>query len=61
VARELRRHYTVPTFLPDDSESSNLDWLFMGGFGGGANIHVCRGLKDFTVPAAFSHCYLKFV
>ncbi|KAF6041423.1 hypothetical protein EB796_000270 [Bugula neritina] len=40
VAKELRSHYTAPTFLPDDSESSNLDWLFMGGFGGGANIHI---------------------
>ena len=40
VTKQLRKHYKRPEFLPDNSESSNLDWLFMGGFGGGANVHV---------------------
>ena len=40
IARHLRRHYQRPAFLPDNSESSNLDWLFMGGFGSGADVHV---------------------
>lgn len=40
VAKQLRKHYMRPNFLPDNSESSNIDWLFMGGFGGGAGTHV---------------------
>ena len=39
---ELRRHYQRPYFLPADSESSNIDWIFMGGAGEGANIHVSQ-------------------
>ncbi|XP_022089322.1 bifunctional arginine demethylase and lysyl-hydroxylase PSR-like [Acanthaster planci] len=40
VAAELRRHYQRPYFLPDSSESSALDWIFMGGAGRGAGIHL---------------------
>ena len=28
---ELRNHYSRPTFLPHDSESSQVDWIFIGG------------------------------
>ena len=28
---EIRRHYSRPAFLPKDSESSKMDWIFMGG------------------------------
>ena len=37
---ELRRHYSKPYFIPSDSEHSETDWIFMGGVGPGANIHV---------------------
>ena len=40
IAKELRKHYQRPYFLPEDSESSNIDWIFMGGPGPGAFIHV---------------------
>ena len=36
----LRKHYEQPKFLPDDSESSTLDWIFMGGSGYGGSMHV---------------------
>lgn len=41
VQNILRKHYSRPAFLPDDSESSSLDWIFMGGSGNGALMHVC--------------------
>lgn len=40
VARELRKHYDRPYFLPDTSENNAVDWLFMGGPGLGAHMHV---------------------
>ncbi|XP_041362574.1 bifunctional arginine demethylase and lysyl-hydroxylase PSR-like [Gigantopelta aegis] len=40
VADKLRQHYRRPYFLPNDSESSSIDWLFMGGPGIGAFIHL---------------------
>ncbi|XP_071106691.1 uncharacterized protein [Haliotis cracherodii] len=40
VAAKLRSHYQRPYFLPNDSESSTLDWIFMGGPGVGAFIHL---------------------
>ncbi|XP_019644361.1 PREDICTED: bifunctional arginine demethylase and lysyl-hydroxylase JMJD6-like [Branchiostoma belcheri] len=40
VASALRKHYQKPYFLPDDSESSITDWLFMGWSGVGASIHI---------------------
>ncbi|KAK3755907.1 hypothetical protein QZH41_019433 [Actinostola sp. cb2023] len=40
VREKLRKHYQLPYFLPSDSETSQQDWLFMGGPGLGAQIHV---------------------
>ncbi|GAB6020399.1 hypothetical protein CHUAL_003101 [Chamberlinius hualienensis] len=40
IAKILRQHYTRPTFLPEDSESSAIDWIFIGWPGMGASIHV---------------------
>ncbi|XP_002155363.1 uncharacterized protein LOC100211992 isoform X1 [Hydra vulgaris] len=40
VQEILRHHYQRPSFLPDDSESSALDWVFMGGSGTGALMHI---------------------
>lgn len=41
---ELRKHYQKPAFLPENSEASTVDWIFMGGSssttGGGAPIHI---------------------
>lgn len=42
VMEELRKHYERPTFLPDDSVSSSIDWIFMGGAGPGAGLHVSK-------------------
>eukprot|EP00058_Branchiostoma_floridae_P004667 XP_002590155.1 hypothetical protein BRAFLDRAFT_90890 [Branchiostoma floridae] len=39
VGSALRKHYQKPYFLPEDSESSITDWLFMGWSGVGASIH----------------------
>lgn len=38
--KELRKHYQTPNFLPTDSETSQQDWMFMGGTGPGAPIHI---------------------
>ena len=44
VIDELRHHYSRPAFLPSESESSRVDWIFMGGstakMGGGAPVHI---------------------
>ena len=40
IREELRTHYQVPYFLPNQSETSEQDWIFMGGPGPGAQIHV---------------------
>ncbi|KAL4240206.1 hypothetical protein ACF0H5_001000 [Mactra antiquata] len=40
IKNKLRDHYQRPYFLPIDSESSALDWIFMGGSGPGAVIHI---------------------
>lgn len=40
AANELRKHYKIPYFLPDTSESSKTDWVFMGCPGYGAHLHV---------------------
>lgn len=40
AANELRKHYRMPYFLPETSESSKTDWLFMGCPGYGAHLHV---------------------
>ena len=43
VSTVLRQHYNRPYFLPADSESSSVDWIFMGGPGLGAFVHVRNG------------------
>lgn len=40
AGQQLRKHYTRPYFLPDNSESIALAWIFMGGPGLGAHMHV---------------------
>ncbi|XP_062620012.1 uncharacterized protein LOC134281590 [Saccostrea cucullata] len=40
VSAILRQHYNRPYFLPADSESSSVDWMFMGGPGLGAFVHL---------------------
>ncbi len=40
IAAILRQHYGRPYFLPKTSENSAIDWIFMGGSGLGANMHV---------------------
>ncbi|KAK2192273.1 hypothetical protein NP493_35g03036 [Ridgeia piscesae] len=40
TARELRKNYERPYFLPEESESSRLDWIFMGWPGPGAFLHI---------------------
>ena len=40
IGKELRTHYQKPTFLPTVSTSSSIDWIFMGGSGLGASMHV---------------------
>ncbi|KAJ3640192.1 hypothetical protein Zmor_003506 [Zophobas morio] len=36
----LRQYYDVPYFLPNTSENIALNWIFMGGPGQGAHMHV---------------------
>ncbi|KAK5639415.1 hypothetical protein RI129_011907 [Pyrocoelia pectoralis] len=36
----LREYYNRPYFLPDNSENIALNWIFMGGPGVGAHMHV---------------------
>ncbi|XP_052740841.1 uncharacterized protein LOC112052638 isoform X2 [Bicyclus anynana] len=38
--RALRQYYARPYFLPPSAESDMLDWIFMGGPGQGAHMHV---------------------
>jgi hypothetical protein len=40
VGEELRRHYQRPPFLPEQADTSATDWIFMGGPGPGASMHV---------------------
>ncbi|RWS31396.1 F-box protein-like protein [Leptotrombidium deliense] len=40
IASRLRAHYTRPAFLPHDSESSAIDWIFMGYAGRGSSLHL---------------------
>ncbi|KAK3726751.1 hypothetical protein QZH41_001539 [Actinostola sp. cb2023] len=39
AANVLRKHYQTPYFLPETSESSKTDWIFMGCPGYGAHLH----------------------
>ncbi|CAG9559513.1 unnamed protein product [Danaus chrysippus] len=38
--RALRQYYERPYFLPKTAESDMVDWIFMGGPGQGAHMHV---------------------
>jgi histone arginine demethylase JMJD6 len=40
VSKVLKKHYARPYFLPDESEMSKLDWIFMGTPGYGADMHI---------------------
>lgn len=46
ASKILREHYKRPYFLPDESEMSRIDWIFMGTPGYGANLHI----DDVTNP-----------
>ncbi|GFT18873.1 uncharacterized protein NPIL_605511, partial [Nephila pilipes] len=39
IGNILRNHYNRPYFLPTLSESTNIDWIFMGKPGYGAHMH----------------------
>ncbi|CAF1471903.1 unnamed protein product [Rotaria magnacalcarata] len=66
----LRQYYSRPYFLPEQSESSKLDWIFMGTPGLGAHMHIdnvdlpswqaqIRGRKQWTlrpVPECLFSC-----
>lgn len=40
AGKTLSRYYQRPYFLPDTSENMALNWIFMGGPGFGAHMHV---------------------
>ncbi|KAG1669287.1 F-box protein [Nymphon striatum] len=40
TAKILRKHYERPHFLPENSEHSVLDWIFMGWSGQGTSMHL---------------------
>ncbi|KAI3384682.1 hypothetical protein SNEBB_000784 [Seison nebaliae] len=40
VGEKFREHYQTPSFIPIDSESSKVDWLFIGTPGYGAPLHL---------------------
>ncbi|XP_058446636.1 uncharacterized protein LOC131427454 [Malaya genurostris] len=40
ILKKLRQHYGRPYFLPKSSENNAVDWVFMGGTGLGAHMHV---------------------
>lgn len=40
IASTLRQHYDRPYFLPKTSELNAIDWIFMGGRGLGAHMHL---------------------
>ncbi|CAG0901167.1 unnamed protein product [Darwinula stevensoni] len=67
----LRLHYQRPYFLPETSEGSRIDWIFMGTPGYGAHMHVdhvknpswqaqVRGKKLWSLkppPECFYECH----
>ncbi|XP_058943932.2 bifunctional arginine demethylase and lysyl-hydroxylase JMJD6-like [Pocillopora verrucosa] len=40
VRQILRKYYDKPYFIPHDAETGDQDWIFMGGPGPGAPIHI---------------------
>ncbi len=49
IAQILRQHYKRPNFLPDDSESSAIDWIFMGYSERGASMHVSQSRESVRI------------
>lgn len=69
IAKTLRKHYNRPYFLPKTSENTPTDWIFMGGPGMGAHMHVdnvrlpswqaqLRGTKEWIL-APPPECYYQ--
>ncbi|XP_076449369.1 uncharacterized protein LOC143285823 isoform X2 [Babylonia areolata] len=67
----LRQHYRRPYFLPSSAESSKTDWIFMGGPGYGAHMHIdnvhlpswqaqITGVKRWTMEPP-SECFTQCV
>ncbi|XP_077993890.1 uncharacterized protein LOC144447685 [Glandiceps talaboti] len=70
AANALRRHYNRPYFIPEESESSKTDWIFMGSPGYGAHMHIdavgtsswqaqIKGRKQWTLvppPECYYEC-----
>lgn len=40
LRHELRKHFHIPSFLPQGSETSLIDWMFLGTTGQGAATHI---------------------
>ncbi|XP_054164429.1 bifunctional arginine demethylase and lysyl-hydroxylase JMJD6-like, partial [Oppia nitens] len=40
VSNILRQHYRRPYFMPQDSEGTKMDWIFMGSPNYGAHMHI---------------------
>lgn len=49
--RKLRAYYNRPYFLPKTAESDMVDWIFMGGPGQGAHMHVSVVFVSLSVRA----------
>jgi hypothetical protein len=45
TAEVLRKYYDRPYFLPLASENNAVDWIFMGGPGLGAHMHVQKTIN----------------
>lgn len=71
AANVLRAYYQKPYFLPDDSESSRTDWIFMGCPGYGAHLHIdavgkpswqaqIKGTKQWILEPP-PECYFKCI
>lgn len=69
IANILRKHYQRPYFIPWHSETSKMDWIFMGIPGYGANLHIdkvnypswqaqIRGRKRWTLEP-LPECYFS--
>ncbi|XP_078256434.1 uncharacterized protein LOC144594156 isoform X2 [Rhinoraja longicauda] len=69
AASILRQHYQRPYFIPAISESSKMDWIFMGVPGHGAHMHIddvdnpswqaqIRGIKHWKLEPP-AECYYQ--
>ena len=59
TARQLRKNYKRPHFLPEGSESSRLDWIFIGWPGPGAFLHVSSQFTQLLDAPTYNGKYLK--